>query len=79
VKNSLPQLGRKVRCLFDANIKCIKPFEKNQLCFIDTTTEEQYEVTHSFDWHFCPLIPKSKLSEMKNDLEKKGWKIKTEK
>ena len=64
------KLGRKIRCEFNPNVKCILLLGNEKHCLIEETTEKQFFAKHEIQFAFCPFLPEFARLEFLATLEK---------
>ncbi len=68
----MAKLGRKIKCEYNKDVKCILLVNGNKLCVFDETSEEQIEQGEA-QFGFCPLLPKSEREGLESFLKQEGF------
>jgi hypothetical protein len=72
---SSSKLGRKIRCNFKKDVRCISLVNGKKFCYLDETTEERFYEKHEMQFAFCPLFPEVEKMAFMAALKKEGFSI----
>lgn len=53
------RVKRSVFCKYKVGVRCVGLVGGKQFCFVDESSEEQFNLTHELQFCFCSLFPES--------------------